>query len=271
MGHRKKGDEEMKKTTVLAAAAASVMLAAFGDNAPTNVVRISKEKMAAIVAKNGGFVEKPGTGLGRILFANEQRRVAIAELKRPVEYIAKYTKLRVGIKDVDGGAFEASRAGVRKSGANMLIIVKDDPKSTAPLLVSPDEGWATVNVAALAEDSPKEDVLAFRIRKELSRAFVFLCGGVNSQYERTPANYCSSLKDLDYIDMDEVPADLILRFRTYTPGYGVTPVVTATYKTACRHGWAPEPTNDVQRTIWKQVHAIPDKPIKIEFDPKKDK
>ena len=43
------------------------------------------------------------------------------------------------------------------------------------------------------------------------------------------------------------------------------------YSRACREGWAPPPTNDVQRTIWKQVHAVPDKPIKIEFDPKKDK
>ena len=259
----------MNKITIVATVAASAMLAAFGDNTPTNVVRISKEKMATIVAKNGGFVEKPGTGLGRILFANEQKRIAIAELKRPVEYIAKYTKLRVGIKDVEGGAFEESRAGVRKSGANMLIIIKDDSKSSAPLLVSPDEGWAAVNVAALAVDSPKEDVLSSRVRKELSRAFAFLCGGVNSQYERTPANYCSSLKDLDHIDMDEVPADLIARFRSYTPGYGVTPIVTATYKTACRHGWAPPPTNDVQRAIWEKVHAIPDNPMKIEYDPKK--
>ena len=46
---------------------------------------------------------------------------------------------------------------------------------------------------------------------------------------------------------------------------------TMTYKSACQEGWAPEPTNDVQRTIWKQVHAVPDKPITIEFDPKKDK
>ena len=39
---------------------------------------------------------------------------------------------------------------------------------------------------------------------------------------------------------------------------------------------APKPTfssalYDVQRAIWKEVHSIPDKPITIEFDPKKDK
>lgn len=249
---------------------AALCLSAFADP-PTNVVHITKEQMAAIVAKNGGLIEKPGTGLGSILFANEQRRIAISELTRPIDYLAKYTKLRVSIRDVDSGAFDASRNGVAKSGANILILIKDDTKSASPLLISPDEAWATVNVAALAADNPKPDVLAFRLRKELSRAFIFLCGGVNSQYERTPANYCKSLKDLDWIDMDEVPADLIGRFRTYTPGYGVTPVVTATYKIACRHGWAPQPTNDVQRAIWDEVRQLPTKPIKIQYDPAKGK
>ena len=36
-------------------------------------------------------------------------------------------------------------------------------------------------------------------------------------------------------------------------------------------GWSPSPTNDVQRAIWEKVHAIPDKPLTIEFDPKIDK
>lgn len=259
----------MKRIATIAAIL-TVGLTALGDT-PTNVVHISKEKMAAIVAKNGGFVTKPGTGLGSILFANAQKRVPISELNRPVDYIAKFTKLQVSIRDVDD-AFETSRNGVVKSGAKMLIIVKDEPNSPTPLLVSPDEAWAVVNVAALAADNPKSDVLAFRLRKELSRAFIFLCGGVNSQYEKTPANYCGSLKDLDTIDMDEVPADIIGRFRTYTPGYGVTPTITATYKTACKHGWAPAPTNDVQKAIWEKAKAEkdqkPSNPIKVNFDPK---
>lgn len=258
------------KSLIACSAVLFASAAAFA-NAPTNVVHISKAKMAAIIAKNGGMVKKPGTGLGCILFANEQRRVPIAELRRPVDYLAKYTKLNVAIRDCDQIKEGISKAVMSKLGANMLIQIKDDAAVSSPLTVSPDEAWATVNVAALAKDSPTTEVLAFRLRKEMSRAFAFLCGGVNTQYERTPVNYCASLKDLDYIDMDEVPADLIARFRTYTPGYGVTPSITATYKTACRHGWAPQPTNDVQRAIWNEVRQLPAKPMKIEFDPKKGK
>ena len=52
---------------------------------------------------------------------------------------------------------------------------------------------------------------------------------------------------------------------------GVKMVKVGTYRQACQEGWAPAPKNDEQKAIWNQVHAIPDKPIKIEFDPKKDK
>ena len=61
------------------------------------------------------------------------------------------------------------------------------------------------------------------------------------------------------------------RFAPYLKGYGITPKAYSTYKKACEEGWAPQPVNDAQRKIWNQVHAIPDKPLTIEFDPKKDK
>lgn len=234
-----------------------------------NVVTISTAKMEAIIENAGGMLDKPGTGLGVILFRNEQRRIPLAELVAPIEYLKKYTKLPIKYYDAEPSSDSLTRDGVRKLGANMLIVIKDDSSSPSPLLVAPDDAWAVVNVAALAKDNPPNGKLASRLRKEISRAFSFLCGGVNSQYEKTPANHCSSLRDLDLIDMDEVPADLIMRFKTYVQGYGVTPYIRATYKSACKHGWAPVPTNDVQKAIWDKYHEIPTGGIEIKFDPAK--
>ena len=39
----------------------------------------------------------------------------------------------------------------------------------------------------------------------------------------------------------------------------------------CQEGWAPPPTNEYQRAIWNDVHKIPEKPMKIDFDPAKGK
>ena len=36
---------------------------------------------------------------------------------------------------------------------------------------------------------------------------------------------------------------------------GITPYRRTTYREACQEGWAPQPTNDVQKAIWEQVKA----------------
>lgn len=40
---------------------------------------------------------------------------------------------------------------------------------------------------------------------------------------------------------------------------------------AVEEGWGANPTNDVEKAIWDEVHALPDKPMQIKFDPKRDK
>ena len=55
--------------------------------------------------------------------------------------------------------------------------------------------------------------------------------------------------------------------KKYMAARGVTPHYRCPYFKACEEGWAPAPTNEYQRAVWEKVHAIPDKPMKIEFDP----
>ena len=33
------------------------------------------------------------------------------------------------------------------------------------------------------------------------------------------------------------------------------PYIESTYRKACREGWAPAPTNDVQKAIWEDINA----------------
>ena len=62
-----------------------------------------------------------------------------------------------------------------------------------------------------------------------------------------------------------------MRMEPYMAGFGVAPAKLVPYQIACREGWAPPPTNDVQKAVWEKVHSIPDKPLTIEYDPKNDK
>ena len=53
--------------------------------------------------------------------------------------------------------------------------------------------------------------------------------------------------------------------------FGVKKERRIPYRVAVQEGWAAPPTNDYQKAVWNEVHAIPDKPLTIEFDPKKDR
>ena len=68
---------------------------------------------------------------------------------------------------------------------------------------------------------------------------------------------------------DDIMRDMIDSIRINMKARGMTPTRIASYKKACQEGWAPAPTNDVQKAIWEKVHAVPATPMKIEFDPKK--
>jgi hypothetical protein len=60
---------------------------------------------------------------------------------------------------------------------------------------------------------------------------------------------------------------------TYLKSLGVTPAEMTTYRKACREGWAPAPTNDIQKAIWEQVKADkergPTNPLKISMPKRK--
>ena len=83
---------------------------------------------------------------------------------------------------------------------------------------------------------------------------------------------CTGIYNLDQLDRQEdnrLSVDVIARLEQSLANAGVTPAQMSTYLAACKQGWAPAPTNDVQKAIWDKVHAVPATPMKIEFDPKK--
>jgi len=149
-----------------------------------------------------------------------------------------------------------------------LIDVAGQPS----LLVAPEDGWVQVNVAALAKDDPAPENLTNRAKKEIWRAFVLLFGGGHSRFHDDLMRPITSLKDLDsspnLVSSPEPFNTMMETARTR----GITPLYRATYKRACKEGWAPPPTNEYQRAIYEQVKADrergPTNPITIQ-PPKK--
>ena len=138
-----------------------------------------------------------------------------------------------------------------------------------PLVVMPDNATATVNIAALSADKPSAEVLENRVCKELWRGLIYTLGGGNTYVQQCVMKQISSLPELDALPSRTACPDAFMRVTESAKALGIQPARRATYRQACKEGWAPAPTNDVQKAIWDEIHTIPPTPMKIEFDPKK--
>jgi len=223
-----------------------------------------KAKLDSIVNQRaGGFIERPGSGKGAIAYVNCQTKAPKEWIDESIAYFKEMTKFNIVYEE---GVFSIKEP---KLPADVAIFIVDDENLPA-MLVAPENRWAMVNIAVLAQEK-RPVFFEQRTKKELSRAFAYLCGATASQYDRSLTRGMKSMAELDKNRDYELPMDVINRFWNYMKPLGVVPAERATYLKACQEGWAPAPTNDVQKSVWDKVHAIPDKPITIEFDPKKDK
>lgn len=252
----------MKKLLFAAVVTTMFAVVAFGEAAADAT---SRESFAA---KAGGLVGKPNSSKGKIVFVNTQSEMDEANIQGAIsslgEIIAKYAVSSE--KDVPDKPLVLKA----KHNADIAVIIVAEDDSPA-LLAAPEESWTVVNVRALKKnlksDAAVEKFFDSRCRKEIMRGFVCAAGGVGSSFPGNIMNI-TKVEDLDLCD-EFVPFDKVGVIKQHLKDNGITPVRYATYRIACREGWAPAPTNDVQKAIWDKVHAMPTEPIKIKPEEKK--
>ena len=207
--------------------------------------------------KYGGHVVKPNTGRGRVAIVNRSQLVPDSAFVKIADQIRIMLKISISVANSAGDA--------------QIVIDVADRKDARALAIYPEDCLAEINVSALAKDNPSPSKLAERSVKEVIRAFAYVGGFASSpSCVGTLIDSITSLKRLDEANV-RIPNDMSMRCYRYLERSGVEPFVLATYAKACQDGWAPVPTNEFQKAIWDKVHAIPTKPIKIEFDPKTDR
>ena len=198
------------------------------------------------------------------MIVNGQMSVSVENTAKSMKKLADRLRVAIDFENIPSSSHKDAARLLSEKETCAVIFISEDKNCDIPMLVAPDSRWANVNVAALGDAN-----LDKRIQREVLRAFSYLCGGVSSSYPNPMSYPVTNVKQLDLIENPELPIDVIMRFPEYLKLLGVTPYVQASYRTACRQGWAPAPTNDVQKAIWDKVHAAPKTPMKIEFDPKK--
>ena len=227
-----------------------------------------REKQRRHTERLGGRLIKPGSMNGRFLFLDAQERVR-AEVGS--EEVAKKVNffLHFDAYAIKGTAPTLKTADKVLSdyGANASVFLVDDEVLPA-LLVAPERRWAFVNVRPLTADKPDRERLEFRTRSELWRAFAMVLGAGDTESTACVLNPCVSLADLDAALSGMISMEPLATILTHAKKIGITPYIQVFYRTACREGWAPPPTNEFQRAIWDKVNSDkergPTNPIKIE-------
>ena len=224
-----------------------------------------KARIEARIAAEGGMVTKPNTGkFARIITCTS--KVDSSYVKETVNRFNAAMNIWIDVSEVmlDCSAIDFVRKEAKNSKTGILLLIVDD-KSLPMSLAAAEEGWAIMNIAPLSSDLPPKDVYKKRLSKQINRVFAQAAGAGISFNKPCVMEPVFSLVDLDRIQYPMISPEVMSKVLDVCAKRGVQTVVQETYLNACQSGWAPTPTNDVQKALWEKVHAIPDKPIKIEY------
>ena len=255
----------MKKIACVAALLAAALLAEAAEPERPKIPRSRRQRRTA--EQLGGRLMRPYAGKC-VRIVNAQGRVPESVLREAGEEIMSATGVPVEVSGADGPAWAAERYRDARTAAVVLVREADSPNT---IVVAPENGWCEVNVRALAADSAAPDRVSGRVKKEVWRAAALMLGAGNSNFQPCLMTTVLSLRDLDGVRQRQPCPEPYGKMSETATRLGCAEAKFTTYKQACREGWAPPPTNDLQRAIWEETRKLPAKPIKIEFEPARGK
>ena len=222
------------------------------------VTKMKKSEVRERIYRHfGGNLKVPGKQKGKVVIVDSAKDVPQQSLDAVIKQFDDSIHIAIEVQKGEF-CFESPRI----QGEATIFIV-DDVK----LPVAPESRWALVNAAKLKSEKPQ--FYDARIRKEAVRTLVALLGGCNSTYPDALTGCVTRAEDLDRFADTRLQLEIEQRLPSYMEKLGITPYIMTSYRKAVQEGWAPAPTNDVQKAIWDKVHAMPTEPIKIKPEEKK--
>ena len=226
---------------------------------------------AASLDQFGGEISLWPENHGSFRFVNRQDAVASALFEKPIARLANDFSIDISL--LDGCPHKESQfapldirkipAALKGLGAKGGVWIVNDP--ALPLTLSATEdGWGVLNVAPILADSPDSTKLAMRITKIVYRLFASLNGiGDSTMMPACVMKPAVGLVGIDRLVCATYSPEANSKITTYLALSGYKTRKTGTYYDACEEGWAPAPTNAVQKAIWEKVHQLPTKPLTI--------
>ena len=204
----------------------------------------------------GGFITRREPNPGMFAFVNAQRGVAQSVFAEDVSEMCRICKIDYVLTNrTEGVSLSNALDVLKETRANAALFIVDDAMIPTTILFAPESRWGILNIAALKMDSPSKEVLERRIRREVWRGFSIVAGSYTTETPHCVLAPIASLRDLDDLDGNTFSPEPLSRMEKNLRRFGIKPYYRCSYKAAVKQGWAPAPTNDVQRAIWDAVKA----------------
>ena len=225
------------------------------------VTKMKKSEVRERIYRHfGGNLKVPGKQKGKVVIVDSASNLPQQSLDAVIKQFDDTIHIAI---EVQKGEFSFESPKIQGEATVFIVDEAELPMS----LIAPESRWALVNVAKLKSEKPQ--FYDARIRKETVRTLVALLGGCNSTYPDALTGCVLRAEDLDRFADTRLQVEIEQRLPSYIEKLGITPYVMTAYRKACEEGWAPAPTNDVQKAIWDKVHAMPTEPLKIKPETKK--
>ena len=225
------------------------------------VTKMKKSEVRERIYRHfGGNLKVPGKQKGKVVIVDSASNLPKQSLDAVIKQFDDTIHIAI---EVQKGEFSFESPKIQGEATVFIVDEAELPMS----LIAPESRWALVNVAKLKSEKPQ--FYDARIRKETVRTLVALLGGCNSTYPDALTGCVLRAEDLDRFADTRLQVEIEQRLPSYIEKLGITPYVMTSYRKACEEGWAPAPTNDVQKAIWDKVHAMPTEPLKIKPETKK--
>lgn len=164
--------------------------------------------------------------------------------------------LYIPLKVVSGAPRDAnpyrSAKAYKDDRSPALVYIHAGAKDDPILTVYMEEAIATINVTPLK--SMTREIEENRLIAEFYRGYGIILGAYYSGRFPSALAPAYGLGQIDNLRI-KIFSPMHMSAIAHTAKQLGLPLLRPTsYRSACQHGWAPPPTNDVQKAIWDAVH-----------------
>ena len=228
-----------------------------------------KARDERVLKKTGGFIHQDAEGPQTLLVDARQKPTLTLDEVARVYKLATHLEAQVA-KEARGDArpLAFAKGLVESRKPLMLVAIIEGSDDLPALSVYPEERVGLVNADKLkGGDDPS--LPEMRVSKEVWRAIGFVGGLGFSPAENDIMQPIYTLQELDANRYPFIQPMNMARMQGMWKRFGVKKERRIPYRVAVQEGWAAQPTNDYQKAIWDEVHALPTEPIKIKPETQK--